>query len=185
MQGQKNSMFAPDLYELRSRFDDEKILLCFNGPISRSLIEEIGNALRNYLKTEQASPASALDVFAVYIELTQNIRHYATRSGVSGADTATVVVSLKEGHYHISAGNLVRFEDGQVLEQKVQTLAKMDKAALKKIYKEQLRKPRDENAVSGAGLGLIDMARKSTAPMTCSLKNIDGAKGYFSLSVQI
>ena len=64
------------MFDLRERFDNEKILLCFNGPISRSLIEEIGNALRNYMKSEQASPAAALDVFAVYIELTQNIRHY-------------------------------------------------------------------------------------------------------------
>lgn len=178
-------MFVPDLYELRERFDNEKILLCFNGPISRSLIEEIGNALRNYLKTEQASPASALDVFAVYIELTQNIRHYAVNSELSGADTATVVVSFKEGHYHISAGNLVRLEDGEVLLDKVQGLALMDKVALKKLYKEQLRKPRDENLVTGAGLGLIDIARKATAPVVPALKAFDDGTGYFSLSVQI
>ena len=178
-------MFAPDLYELRARFDDEKILLCFNGPISRSLIEEIGNALRNYLKSEQASPAAALDVFAVYIELTQNIRHYATQSQIPGGETATVVVSFKEGHYHISAGTLVRLEDGEALVARVEALAELDKAALKKEYKEQLRKPRDENAVSGAGLGLIDMARKATAPMVSSVKAIDETKAYFSLSVQI
>ncbi|MFD1383367.1 biofilm regulation protein kinase SiaB [Rhodanobacter aciditrophus] len=178
-------MFAPDLYELRARFDDEKILLCFNGPISRSLIEEIGNALRNYLKSEQASPAAALDVFAVYIELTQNIRHYAAQSPIGGAETATVVVSFKNDHYHISAGNLVRLEDGEALVAKIEALSSLDKAELKKVYKEQLRKPRDENAISGAGLGLIDMARKATAPMAASVKAIDETKAYFSVSVQI
>lgn len=178
-------MFATDLYELRARFDDEKILLCFNGPISRSLIEEIGNALRNYLKSEQASPASALDVFAVYIELTQNIRHYAAQSLIAGADTATVVVSFKNGHYHISAGNLVRFEDGEALVKRVEMLADLDKAELKRKYKEQLRKPRSEDSVSGAGLGLIDMARKATAPMVSSVKSVDPTRAYFSLSVQI
>lgn len=178
-------MFVPDLYELRERFDNEKILLCFNGPISRSLIEEIGNALRNYLKGEQTSPASALDVFAVYIELTQNIRHYAMKSGLTGADTATVVVSFKEGHYHISAGNLVHLHDGQVLLEKVLGLAQLDKMELKKAYKEQLRKPRDEDALTGAGLGLIDIARKATAPITPSLKDLGNGTGFFSLSVQI
>lgn len=178
-------MYVPDLYELRERFDDERILLCFNGPISRSLIEEIGNALRNYLKSEQASPASALDVFAVYIELTQNIRHYATCSDLTGADTATVVVSFRDGHYYISAGNLVHYDDGEALMGKISELAELDKAALKKVYKEQLRKPRDETAVSGAGLGLIDIARKATAPMSPSLKNLDNGTGFFSLTVQI
>ena len=34
-------MSSPDLYGLRERFEKDNILLCFNGPISRSLIEEI------------------------------------------------------------------------------------------------------------------------------------------------
>ena len=38
-----------NLFELRAHFNRSNILLCFNGPISRSLIEEIGNALKNYL----------------------------------------------------------------------------------------------------------------------------------------
>lgn len=178
-------MLVSDLYELRERFDDEKILLCFNGPISRSLIEEIGNALRNYLKSEQASPASAIDVFAVYIELTQNIRHYALKSELAGADMATVVVSFRDGHYHISAGNLVRLKDGKSVQSAVNALAGLDKTELKKRYKEQLRKPRDEQATTGAGLGLIDMARKATAPVQASLKPLANETGYLSLSVQI
>jgi len=178
-------MLVSDLYELRERFDDEKILLCFNGPISRSLIEEIGNALRNYLKSEQASPASAIDVFAVYIELTQNIRHYALKSELTGADMATVVVSFRDGHYHISAGNLVRQQDGESVQSAVNALARLDKIELKKRYKEQLRKPRDEEATTGAGLGLIDMARKATAPVQASLKPLANETGYLSLSVQI
>ena len=39
-----------DLFELRTHFNQSRILLCFNGPISRSLIEEIGSALKNYLQ---------------------------------------------------------------------------------------------------------------------------------------
>ncbi|MCO4785398.1 MAG: biofilm regulation protein kinase SiaB [Marinomonas atlantica] len=178
-------MSVPDLFDLRKRFDNEKILLCFNGPISRSLIEEIGNALRNYMKSEQASPADALDVFAVYIELTQNIRHYAVASKLLGADTATVVVSYRDGHYHVSAGNIVRQEDGQRLMDQVVMLAALDKVELKKIYKEQLRKPRDVGATSGAGLGLIDIARKASAPVVPTLQLLDNGTSYFSLSVQI
>ncbi|CUB06351.1 biofilm regulation protein kinase SiaB [Marinomonas fungiae] len=178
-------MSVPDLYELRQRFDNERILLCFNGPISRSLIEEIGNALRNYMKTEQASPVATLDVFAVYIELTQNIRHYAQTSQLAGADTATVVVSYRDGHYNVSAGNLVRIEDGEAVLKQITALAQLDKTELKKAYKEQLRKPRDEQATTGAGLGLIDIARKASAPVMSSLKTLENGTGYFSLSVQI
>ena len=62
-------MNASDLYALGERFNQNRTLLCFNGPISRSLIEEIGNALKNYLNAEHVRPAEAMDVFSVYIEI--------------------------------------------------------------------------------------------------------------------
>ena len=179
------SMLAPDLYGLRKHFDQERILLCFNGPISRSLIEEIGNALRNYMKTEQTSPGAALDVFAVYIELTQNIRHYANLHPFPGVDTATVMVSYRDGHYHVAAGNLVKLPHGQKLIADVLSLADLDKAELKALYKQQLRKPRDLDAATGAGLGLIDMARKATAPIAGSIKELENDLAFVSISVQI
>lgn len=61
-------MQSIDIFELREHFTRRKILLCFNGPISRSLIEEIGNALKNYLQADNAHPSDAMDVFSVYVE---------------------------------------------------------------------------------------------------------------------
>lgn len=104
-----------DLLAMRESYTRQRILLCFNGPISRSLIEEIGHALRNYLHAEQAKPSEAMDVFAVYIEMTQNIRHYANLKGYGEHEAAaTVAIARNEdGHYVVSAGNLVERDDGQ------------------------------------------------------------------------
>lgn len=153
-----------DLLAMRESYTRQRILLCFNGPISRSLIEEIGHALRNYLHAEQAKPSEAMDVFAVYIEMTQNIRHYANLKGYGEHEAAaTVAIARNEdGHYVVSAGNLVERDDGQSLVRSIQAIANLDKAALKAAYKEQLRRPRDSGCASGAGLGLLDIARKSS-----------------------
>ena len=62
-------MESIDLFGLREHFNRSRILLCFNGPISRSLIEEIGNALKNYLQADSALPSAAMDVFSAYIEI--------------------------------------------------------------------------------------------------------------------
>lgn len=56
-----------NIFGLREYFNSGKILLCFNGPISRSLIEEIGNALKNYLQADNVHPSEAMDVFGVYV----------------------------------------------------------------------------------------------------------------------
>ncbi|WP_269530941.1 biofilm regulation protein kinase SiaB [Chitinimonas sp. BJYL2] len=176
-----------DLYSLRTHFNRERILLCFNGPISRSLIEEIGTALKNYLQAEQATPSEAMDVFGVYIEMSQNIRHYAQSRGYAEVESAATVVIGRDddGHYVVSAGNLVERADGAILLQQVASLASLDKAALKARYKEQLRQPRDADATTGAGLGLIDIARKASAPLAASLTELEDGKAFFSLRAVI
>ncbi|WP_233234124.1 biofilm regulation protein kinase SiaB [Bordetella sp. LUAb4] len=180
-------MNASDLYALRERFNQDRTLLCFNGPISRSLIEEIGNALKNYLEIDQARPAEAMDVFSAYIEMTQNIRNYALEKGYGEADAAATVVIARdpEGRYTVTVGNRVELADGERLLRRVEELATMDKAQLKATYKTQLRQPRDPSAATGAGLGLIDLARRATAGIEATLSPHGDGRGFFSLSVVI
>ena len=180
-------MESLDLFSMREAFSRQHIMLCFNGPISRSLIEEIGTALRNYLVADHAHPSSAMDVFGVYIELTQNIRHYTQQQGWTEQDaTATVVVARDaEGHYVVNAGNIIQRADGESLLARVESLAALDKAELKARYKEQLRLPREAGAVSGAGLGLIDIARKSSAPLQANLRPLADGRAYVSVRAVI
>lgn len=176
-----------DLYSLRDEFNRNNIMLCFNGPMSHGLIEEIGNALRGYLEADLAQPSAAMDVFGVYIELTQNIRHYSALRGYDGTEAiATVVVARgEEGRYVVHAGNVVERDDGEALLERVEALSGMDRAALKAAYKTQLRQPRDECAASGAGLGLIDVARKSSAPLSARLAPMNNDRAYFSVRAVI
>ncbi|AGI22038.1 hypothetical protein H681_00780 [Pseudomonas sp. ATCC 13867] len=180
-------MESLDLLAMRESYTRQRILLCFNGPISRSLIEEIGHALRNYLQAEQAHPSEAMDVFAVYIEMPQNIRHYASLRGYGEQDaSATVAIARdEEGHYVVSAGNLVELEDGRSLVRSIESIADLDKVQLKAAYKEQLRRPRDAEATTGAGLGLLDIARKSNAPLKTSLTEQPDGRAFFSLRAVI
>ena len=176
-----------DIFELREHFSRSKIMLCFNGPVSRSLIEEIGNALKNYLHADHAQPSAAMDVFGVYVEMTQNIRHYAMGRGYDEMDSsATVVVARDdEKHYVVQAGNVVEKADGVALLAQVNALAQMDKVQLKALYKTQLRQPRNEDIVSGAGLGLIDIARKSSQPLSASLADSTDGRAFLSLRAVI
>ncbi len=175
------------LASLRDFFSAERILICFNGPISRSLISEIGVALKQHIESTQDCTTSAMDVFSVYIEMSQNIRHYSAAQGYQEPDaTATVVIAESgTGRFVVSAGNVVQLADGEALLERVASLAALDKSDLKLAYKEQLRRPRSPGAATGAGLGLIDVARKSTAPLQCSLDLLDAGKAFFTLRATI
>ncbi|MCP9758210.1 hypothetical protein EGI20_02625 [Aquitalea sp. S1-19] len=180
-------MKPQDLLALRETFDSNAILLSFNGLFSATLIEEIGQALRRHLEALEASSSSIADVFSIYIELTQNIRHYSRQKGLPDAmASGTVVISHRsDGHYEVCAGNVLHLADGEALCRHVEQLAGMDKAELKAAYKLQLRAPREAGATTGAGLGLIDMARKSSQPPAAALQVLDEQYGFFSLQIVI
>lgn len=178
-----------DLYLLRETFNRKRILLCFNGPFSQPLIEEIGHALKRHLHDDQhgAAPALALDVFAAYIELTQNIKKYATAQHYTDQDGAGTIIIARyaDGRHLISAGNVVEPADGEWLSARVATLAQLERAQLKAEYKAQLRRADGNPALAtGAGLGLIDMARKAAEPISCALEPLAGdTRLFFSLKV--
>jgi hypothetical protein len=128
-----------------------------------------------------------MDVFSAYVEMTQNIRHYAVKHGYDENDSSSTVIVARhdEHHYVVQAGNLVENADGAALLQQIERLAKLDKVELKAAYKTQLRQPRDASAGSGAGLGLIDIARKSALPLSASLAAADDGRSFFSLRAVI
>ncbi|KAF0653756.1 hypothetical protein L107_05288 [Cyanobium sp. Copco_Reservoir_LC18] len=171
------------LMSLREFFSDYRILICFNGPISTTLIGEIGSALKEHIESNHAPELEVMDVFSVYIEMSQNIRNYATSHGFSDAESsATVVIAAAEaGHYAVCAGNLVEMEDGKALLKRIHELADCDKAQLKVLYKQQLRQPHSQTPGQGAGLGLIEIARRSTQPMEASLDPLEAGRAFFSL----
>ena len=170
------------LGELQKFCCDQEILICLNGPNSQSLIEEIGKALRQHIAS-QTETSKAMDVFSTYIEMSQNIRNYGlSRNYDAVTASATVIIaSHPQGRYSISAANLVEKEDGERLLERIQTLAKLDKQELKQLYKLQLREA-PLNA-GGAGLGLIEMARRSSEPMESSLEDRPEGRSFFALRV--
>lgn len=176
----------PDIPKLRDVFIEQDIMLCFNGIFTATLIDEIGKALRNHMRDNEESPSAITDVFSVYIELTQNIRHYTVSRALRDEKAiSTIVVSrTQDGRYTVSAGNMVLREDLDKLQTHITRLNAMDKTELKALFKTQLRKPKEDlNENNGAGLGLIDMARKAVEPLHTHVQAIDDHYAFFSLRV--
>lgn len=175
-----------DLFQLREQFSKDGIMMCFNGPFSHSIIEEIGTAIRNHLAAEQMTPMAVQDVFAIYIEMTQNARNYLTLKNVSKVDagSATIVIARQGESYIVTSGNIIRDEDMADLGHRIDTINALDRDALKKAIRRQLRNS-TENGAQGAGIGLMEMAKRSTDKLIYTFKHIDSEYGFFTLIVRI
>jgi len=175
-----------NLYDLRDEFNKSGVMMCFNGPFCHSIIEEIGKAMRNHLAADNIAQASLMEVFAVYIELAQNVRNYLTLREITRPDVASSIITIgRRGEgYVVSSGNAVLNADVEMLCSRIDEVNAMTRDEIKIQYRKQMRckvKP----AALGAGLGFLDIAKRSTEKMTYSVRDLDTASKFFTLSAYI
>ncbi|NVN93529.1 MAG: hypothetical protein HXX11_23430 [Desulfuromonadales bacterium] len=175
-----------DLYNLRDEFNKTGIMMCFNGPFYHSIIEEIGKAVRNHLTAENITQAALMDVFAVYIELVQNVRNYLTLRGITRPEVASSIITIgRSGEgYVVSSGNVVLNTDVEKLCMRVDEVNAMTRDEIKSQYRKQMRCDVKPDAM-GAGLGFLDIAKRSSKKMTYTVRDLDTTSKFFSLSAYI
>lgn len=177
-----------NLLDLQKVLQSYGVLINFSGRLTQEIIEELGDAVKKYLENE-ATQNDTYNAFSVFIEQTQNIKNYGSRKAGSAleeriANSAIIAIGKSGEGYFVSSGNLVENHDLSPLRAKLDQICALDKLGLKKLYKEQLRKEIPADSM-GAGLGLIDMARRSSQPLTYSVVQLDGQVSFFTLKVYV
>ncbi|MFN3344154.1 MAG: SiaB family protein kinase [Chloroherpetonaceae bacterium] len=174
-----------DLLKYYNDMNTSRILMTFKGAISQELLVELGSLVRNQLRHDDKIQR----IFAVFVEMAQNILHYSAEKDWlqhvgREVGVGVIVISEQEEMYSISSGNAVTNADAERLEAHCRYLNALTKDKLKKLYQER-RKQMPPEGSKGAGLGLIDMARKSDKPLEFSLQPLTDDKSFFTLNVSI
>lgn len=178
-----------NLLDLQRLLQSYGVLISFSGRFTQAIIEELGEAVKKYLETETMSQTATYNVFSIFIEQTQNIKNYSCQKngmplGDRIANSGIVAIGKSEDGYYVSSGNLIERTDLSELISRLNQLENQDKAGLKKLYKEQMKKDILPGS-SGAGLGLIDMARRASRPLSHTVVMLDAQLAFFTLKVYI
>lgn len=174
-----------NLLPVQTMMRNHGILISFAGKLSQSLIEEYGAAVKSYLETEERPQNEIFHIFSIFIEQTQNIKNYClikreSRFYDTIAQSSIVTIGKAESGHFICSGNAVEKEDLGRLTARIDPLIAMDKATIKRLYKETIRRDLPAGADS-AGVGLIDIARKARDPLEYSVTELDESLSFFTL----
>lgn len=178
------------LLNLHKKLREEGILISFSGKFSQEIIEELGEAVKKYLEAEEHPKTDIFNVFSIFIEQTQNIKNYCVSKKDTGfyeqiSNSCIVVIGKNEsGVKYIFSGNMVQNEDTDRLEKVINELHGLDKQQLKKLYKQKLKQEINPERKS-AGLGLVEIARKSTSPLEFSIEEMDELFSFFTLKATV
>ena len=181
-------MTTEKLFGFKEGLEDEGLLFCYSGPVSQGLVEEIGEVIKRKMEIEEITLSITQKVFGIFVEQVQNIMFHSAESKYddSGHELRSGIVAIgkKKHSYHILCGNLVAYDEKQRLEGILKRIEGKDKPALKAMYVERLKDKQLERG-KGAGLGLIDIARKSSEPLVYSFRMVDDNYYFFSSKATI
>lgn len=177
------------LYHFYRDLKMKRILFCYSGPMAQASIEGVGSTLRRNLEFEESGKMTQMAVFSTFIEQVQNVLNYSAEKLGSEADSELRIGITVIGHddsenYCVYCGNRVYNSDIERISKSIDSLRDLSKDELKALYKERRRGDPAANS-KGAGLGLIEMARRALVPLQYSFEPIDDTLSFFSIKVVI
>ncbi|MDF1547698.1 MAG: SiaB family protein kinase, partial [Bacteroidales bacterium] len=136
---------------------------------------------------DRASDTTKIKAKIYYImgESLQNIaRHHSESFHKSPDKYSLFAIHRRNFRYYITTGNLIEVEDISTLKQKIDTINDMGHDDLR-MYSRSTRKAGDHAEEGNAGIGLIEMAKRSGNKLEYDFKEIDEKHSYFYLNTEI
>lgn len=164
------------------------VSLRYKGRVSFGLIDSILLLLLARLDEIEEDVNVKKSVYGIAMECAQNLCiHAEIADDQVNYDTNSVLISIqtKSDGYKIITGNFIpneRIHDLKKILDEVNS--KRSPTELKELYNKVLTN-NNYSSKGGGGLGLIDIARKSSEKLNYSFERMDDKYSYFKLKVRI
>jgi hypothetical protein len=176
------------VYDIYKKLEEENVLLSFKGMVTSELLTTILQIMESKMEHLEEKPKVKKKVFNILVECLQNLYHHIDQDDVvhipMEEKSALLMIAKSPEHYQITTGNYMKSEEVKELEDKLNLVNGMEKDELKAYYKKVLNEGRMSEKGT-AGLGMIDIARKSGQPLEFSFMPINDKTTFFSLAVKI
>lgn len=161
----------------------KKELFRFCDDVTQESIEYILGNVEAVLKDQELKKAMHRKVFYLMVESLQNVYNHTCKSGPKSCKP-TIILYVIENDFFIETSNLIPNQEIIEIVSKIDSINSLTQEELKARYKEVL----NNNIISkrgGAGLGLIDIARKSKNKIQYNHVAYTDTESILTLTIQI
>lgn len=174
-------------YELYKLMYERRLILAYEGDVSQDLTKAFSALAEENLNKEHEDDRVKRQVFHVIIESLQNLSKHSydhITGDPAKPGTGLLLLARLDDSYVLTTGNAIRKENVDDMKHFLDKINDMDELELKEFYKKQLK----ENRLSekgGAGLGFIDMAKKTRSKIAYDFVQINDTVEFFIYQVHI
>lgn len=178
-----------NIFEIYKQLEERNVIISFKGVMTSEILTTTLQIIESRMDKLEERPKIRKKIFNVLVECLQNLYHHIDddiddKSTPQNKRNCLFMIARENAAYIITTGNYIKPEDSPILEEKLDTINGMTRDELKSYYKQVL----NEGTMSDkgtAGLGMIDIARKSGKKLEYDLTPINENLTFFSLSVRI
>lgn len=182
-------MAVTDVYDFYRKMEDEHIILSFKGEFSADLLTSILYILESKMEKMNIDKKKKKRVFNVLVECFQNLYHHIEEQESDAKEvklqkSALIMVKCTDDKFIIRTGNYISNRGIPELKDKLALVNKLSSDELRELYQSKLKN--EERSEKGtAGLGFIDIARKSKNKLEYEFLDIDADSSFFCLNVVV
>ena len=170
------------IYPLLRQMEGEHIVVAYNGAIDEKLLEAVYSMMDKHMEEHKTPADKRKKLFHILVESLQNVFHHHEEIDI---EMRTGFVIKCEGDvYTIVTGNHVMNSDVDELKKKLEKVNSLSPAELRTHYQQTLAST-ELSQKGGAGLGIIEMARKSGNKLKYEITRVNDEYSFFTLQVTI
>jgi hypothetical protein len=166
--------------------EEEHVILSFKGIVTAELLTSVLQIMEGKMESMHEPPKMRKKVFNVLVECLQNLYHHVDESELDDMEkrSALVMISKHNGVFVIRTGNYIENYKAEDLKLKLEMINRMDKDELRQFYQDSLESSM-MSSKGTAGLGMIDIARKSGNKLDFEFLKVNDETSFFCLNVKI
>ena len=154
--------------------------MAYNGAVSDELMLTLADMLKARLIAHDDSKRSKL-IFSVFMEGVQNLIWHG--SGQDD-DAGMILITEHEKEITIMCGNRIEKDKTQGLKDRLAQIEGADKDTIRQLYRDGMSHA-SEHEGPGSGLGLLEIARRATHPISYTFVDVDEHSVDFILAATI
>ncbi len=176
------------IFDILKRMSAENIILSYHGEMSEALLESVYAKMNQHFDEKAEIPDKRKKFFLIMVECLQNVYHHQVKPDElieAEHDFSGFIISItSENKYRVAAGNFIENKSINQLKEKIDKMNSFSSEELRSFYQESLATA-ELSEKGGAGLGILEMARKSGMPLKYEFTPVNDKYSFFSLVVNI
>jgi hypothetical protein len=174
------------IYDLHRTMMSQKLILVYQGDFTQETTKSILAMAERNIDSSGEDASIKRKVFNVMVESLQNIVKHSDElvDGEIHSHAAIFLIGREDNRYTIMSGNPIRKTNVAALNEKLEHINSLDKEGLKELYK-SIIKNTTISEKGGAGLGFVDMARKSGGKVEFEFPEMSADYCFFCLKVNV